>query len=561
MTLEARSSGGEPRCRSPTTGPACRRRSASGSSSLSTRPARTATASASRWPGRSLAHTAPRSSRRQRGRRRPLLDRPAGARVAAPRHRGTGYVDEGAGPHRRRRAAHGRQPAHRARALRLRVRVRPQRRRGAARARGARRRRGGVRPPHAGDGRPRAVARGEGALRRAAVRDDDGVRRRAVGGGGDARRRLRLRRQAVRQRRDARPGGARTRAHPAGARERVAAPGGGSRYTPGLDGRRECGEPRAAALVRRVAPASSSVLVQGESGTGKELVARLLHDWSDRVGAPFVAVNCAALAPGVLESELFGHERGAFTGASQARAGCFERAHGGTLFLDEIGEISATSRPSCCACCRRARCSASAPSKPRHVDVRVVAATNRNLRDAIAAGRFREDLYFRLNVIPIHARAAARAPRGHPAARALLPGASRRAPARVCPPRPRRGCSARLAGQRARARERDRAGGDPGARRDDRARGPAARAGGARRQCDGRRRARERRCGHGRARRARSRRCRRDGTCRTPSIARPWSACAARCPRPAGRRAEAARLLGVERTTLYRLMKRFGIED
>src|SRR5262249_57464231 len=89
-------------------------------------------------------------------------------------------------------------------------------------------------------------------------------------------------------------------------------------------------------LIRRVAPSHATVLIQGESGTGKELVARLLHYWSDRVGRPFVAVNCKAFAEGVLESELFGHEKGAFTGAVAARAGCFERASGGTLFLDEI---------------------------------------------------------------------------------------------------------------------------------------------------------------------------------------------------------------------------------
>jgi DNA-binding NtrC family response regulator len=154
-------------------------------------------------------------------------------------------------------------------------------------------------------------------------------------------------------------------------------------------------------LVRRVAPASSSVLVQGESGTGKEFVARLLHYWSDRVGAPFVAINCAALAPGVLESELFGHERGAFTGALQARAGCFERAHGGTLFLDEIGEISGDFQAKLLRVLEDGEVMRVGASKSRHVDVRVVAATNRGLREAIAAGRFREDLYFRLNVIPI----------------------------------------------------------------------------------------------------------------------------------------------------------------
>jgi DNA-binding NtrC family response regulator len=154
-------------------------------------------------------------------------------------------------------------------------------------------------------------------------------------------------------------------------------------------------------LVRRVARARSTVLIQGESGTGKELVARLLHYWSDRVGGPFVAVNCKAFAEGVLESELFGHERGAFTGAAAARAGCFERADGGTLFLDEIGEVSVEFQAKLLRVLQEGEVLRVGGSEPRRVDVRVVAATNRVLADEIRAGRFREDLYFRLNVIPI----------------------------------------------------------------------------------------------------------------------------------------------------------------
>jgi DNA-binding NtrC family response regulator len=154
-------------------------------------------------------------------------------------------------------------------------------------------------------------------------------------------------------------------------------------------------------LVRRVAPSRATVLVQGESGTGKELVARLLHYWSDRVGEPFVAVNCKAFAEGVLESELFGHEKGAFTGATAARSGCFERASGGTLFLDEIGEVSLDFQGKLLRVLQEGEVLPVGASKPRPADVRLVAATNRGLREAIAAGRFREDLYFRLNVIPL----------------------------------------------------------------------------------------------------------------------------------------------------------------
>ena len=154
-------------------------------------------------------------------------------------------------------------------------------------------------------------------------------------------------------------------------------------------------------LVRRVAPSRSTVLIQGESGTGKELVARLLHYWSDRVGRPFVAVNCKAFAESVLESELFGHEKGAFTGAAAARAGCFERAAGGTLFLDEIGEISADFQSKLLRVLQEGEVLRVGGSEVRKVDLRVVAATNRVLREEVAAGRFREDLFFRLNVIPI----------------------------------------------------------------------------------------------------------------------------------------------------------------
>ncbi|HKA29681.1 MAG TPA: sigma-54 dependent transcriptional regulator [Candidatus Binatia bacterium] len=155
------------------------------------------------------------------------------------------------------------------------------------------------------------------------------------------------------------------------------------------------------AMVRRVAASKASVLIQGESGTGKELVARLLHFWSERVGRPFVPVNMKAFAEGVLESEIFGHEKGAFTGAAAARSGCFERASGGTLFLDEIAEIGPDVQAKLLRVLQDGEVVRVGGAAPLPVDVRVVAATNRVLRDEITAGRFREDLFFRLNVIPI----------------------------------------------------------------------------------------------------------------------------------------------------------------
>jgi DNA-binding NtrC family response regulator len=155
------------------------------------------------------------------------------------------------------------------------------------------------------------------------------------------------------------------------------------------------------ALVDRAAPSTSPVLVQGESGTGKELVARRIHFGSPRVGRPYVAVNCKALAESVLESELFGHEKGAFTGALAAHAGCFERAHRGTLFLDEIGEVSASFQGKILRALQEGEVQRVGGVGPIQVDVRIVAATNRDLEAEVAEGRFREDLFFRLNVIPV----------------------------------------------------------------------------------------------------------------------------------------------------------------
>jgi DNA-binding NtrC family response regulator len=155
-------------------------------------------------------------------------------------------------------------------------------------------------------------------------------------------------------------------------------------------------------LARRAARSRSTVLITGESGTGKELVARAVHYHSDRVGGPFVAVNCKAFAEGVLESELFGHEKGAFTGADRAKPGLFERTDGGTLFLDEIGEVTADFQGKLLRVLQERKFHRVGGIEERMVDVRLVAATNRDLRAAVASGRFREDLYFRLAVIPIH---------------------------------------------------------------------------------------------------------------------------------------------------------------
>lgn len=154
-------------------------------------------------------------------------------------------------------------------------------------------------------------------------------------------------------------------------------------------------------LADRAAASDATVLLQGESGTGKEVVARRIHWHSPRLQRPLVAVNCKAFAENLLESELFGHVKGAFTGAQTARRGCFERADGGTLFLDEIGEISLSFQAKLLRVLQERELVPVGGDQTRPFDTRVIAATNRNLRADIAAGRFREDLYFRLNVIPI----------------------------------------------------------------------------------------------------------------------------------------------------------------
>jgi len=150
------------------------------------------------------------------------------------------------------------------------------------------------------------------------------------------------------------------------------------------------------------APTNGRVLIYGESGTGKELVARALHAGSLRAGKPFVEVNCAAIPEELIESELFGHRKGAFTGASEDKAGKFMKADGGTLFLDEVGDMSLRTQSKVLRVLEEQRFEPVGAGKPAEVDVRVIAATNKDLEEEIARGRFREDLFYRLNVIPFY---------------------------------------------------------------------------------------------------------------------------------------------------------------
>jgi len=153
--------------------------------------------------------------------------------------------------------------------------------------------------------------------------------------------------------------------------------------------------------IRQVAPSKATVLITGESGTGKEVAARAIHALSPRAEKPFVAVHCASLSPQLLESELFGHEKGAFTGATERRIGRFERAEGGTLFLDEIGEIDASVQVKILRVLGERTFERVGGNQTMKADVRLVAATNRDLTAMVASGTFREDLYFRLNVVPL----------------------------------------------------------------------------------------------------------------------------------------------------------------
>jgi DNA-binding NtrC family response regulator len=180
-------------------------------------------------------------------------------------------------------------------------------------------------------------------------------------------------------------------------------------------------------IVERVAGSSSTVLITGESGTGKEVVARLLHGSSSRVGAPFVAVNCGAIPEMLIESELFGHAKGAFTGATEARPGKFLQADGGTLFLDEIAELPLGLQVKLLRALQEREITAVGDSRARVIDVRIIAASNRDLEHMVRDGRFRADLYYRLEVLPIRLPALRERPEDIPLlARHFLESMNRR---------------------------------------------------------------------------------------------------------------------------------------
>ena len=219
-------------------------------------------------------------------------------------------------------------------------------------------------------------------------------------------------------------------------------------------------------LLARVARTDSTVLLRGESGTGKEVAARALHRGSPRAGKPFVAINCASLSETLLESELFGHERGAFTGAVERRTGKIEAAQGGTLFLDEVGEIPPALQAKLLRVLQEREFERVGSTRPIKADIRLIAATNRDLEKAIREGTFREDLYYRLNVIAVALPPLRERREDIPLLAShfatLFEQKARPARGGLHPRGPDLPSPLRLAGQRPRARQRHRAGGRPG---------------------------------------------------------------------------------------------------
>ena len=336
-------------------------------------------------------------------------------------------------------------------------------------------------------------------------RDDQRPRDDPDGGRGDAARRVRHPREAARH-----------RPHPRAAAQRAAAsrPAGGERAAQARRSSRATRSSGGRIAIRalidqieKVGGTPARVLITGENGTGKELVARAIHRSRRAPSKPFVEVNCAAIPSELIESELFGHMKGSFTGAVSDRAGKFEQADGGTLFLDEIGDMSLAAQAKVLRVLQDGVVTRIGGAKPVQVDVRVLAATNKDLEEEIAAGRFREDLYYRLNVVPDSRAAAARAPRGHPAARRRTSCSSCReregVPPRALDHRRRSTCLGEhgLAGQRARAAQHDRA-----------ARHPRRRAAHRRRRCRAARRASRRRTARASARCSSARRSRSSST-------------------------------------------------
>ncbi len=224
--------------------------------------------------------------------------------------------------------------------------------------------------------------------------------------------------------------------------------------------------------IDKVAPTKASVLITGESGTGKELVSRAIHRLSPRKDEPFIKVNCAAIPRELIESELFGHEKGSFTGAQARKRGFFEQAHGGTLFLDEIGDMDLAAQAKVLRALQNGEIVRVGSEHIIHVDVRVLAATNKELSKEVSDGNFREDLFFRLDVFPIKVPALRERAEDirHPGGRlrrGVLQG--KRPQAEEDRPGSVRDADApQVAGQRARAQERGRARGDPLERRDHR---------------------------------------------------------------------------------------------